>query len=186
VSQEPKPDAPRKAEAALRKPLPRWKKVSLGLATLSIVFGFVLAALGSSESEPDRPPVASELGGGQKLLPGTSSGSPAQSTESDAAGDWSPFFIKGGFGFFVGFCIGYALRAFFKISAVAMGVFLLALFGLSYAGVVDVDWATIESYFESFVARLREEGQGFKSFITGSLPSAGLASLGLVAGFRRN
>ena len=38
---------------------------------------------------------------------------------------------------------------------------------------------------DSVIGSITDEAQGFKTFITGSLPSAGLAALGLFAGFKR-
>ena len=113
------------------------------------------------------------------------SGGGAPATAAAEEGDWSPFFIKGGFSFFVGFCIGYALRAFFKISAVALGLVFLVVFGLEYAGLLQVDWDSAGELYDAAIAKLGTEFDSAKAFITGSLPSAGLAGLGLYAGFKR-
>jgi uncharacterized membrane protein (Fun14 family) len=93
--------------------------------------------------------------------------------------------VKGGFSFFVGFCIGYALRAFFKISAVALGVVFLAIFGLQQIGIVEVDWGTAGELYDAAIEKVSGELDSFRGFLTGSLPSAGLAAFGLYAGFRR-
>ena len=37
----------------------------------------------------------------------------------------------------------------------------------------------------SIVERVSSEGQDFKTFLTGSLPQAGMAAMGLVAGFKQ-
>ncbi len=39
--------------------------------------------------------------------------------------------------------------------------------------------------FDRFVANAQGEFASFQSFVTGSLPQVGLASLGLVAGFKK-
>jgi len=98
---------------------------------------------------------------------------------------WSPFFMKGGFSFIIGFAVGYAVRTFLKMSLLIAGVVSLAVFGLSYAGLVDVDWSTISGLFDDAMARVREEAGHFKTFVTGSLPSASFAAVGLLFGFRR-
>lgn len=98
---------------------------------------------------------------------------------------WSPFFMKGGFSFIIGFAVGYAVRTFLKMSLLITGVVALAVFGLSYAGLVDVDWSTISGLFDDAMARVRAEAGHFKTFVTGSLPSASLAAVGLLLGFRR-
>ena len=48
-----------------------------------------------------------------------------------------------------------------------------------------VDWSAIDGYFNGFVGRVGEEAQHFQTFIPGSLPSVGLATAGLVTGFKR-
>ena len=109
---------------------------------------------------------------------------PAEETPEPAA-DWYPAVFRLGFSFFVGFCIAYALRAFFKVSLAAIGVILLALFGLQYAGVVQVDWSAMGRHYDGVVGWLAGQFSGFKNFVTGYLPSAASAGVGLFAGFRR-
>ena len=109
---------------------------------------------------------------------------PVVQAEPGAAG-WSPFFLKGGFSFFVAFCVGYATRVWLKMAAFFLGTFFLGVFVLSYVGAVDVDWVTLEGWWDAFAGRVEAEAVDFKTFLTGSLPQAGLAGLGLVAGFKR-
>lgn len=184
--------------------LPTWKKVALALAAVSVLFGFALQAFGGSSDEASTPlaggqetpgggssmtnsfaPTGTTQGPGSGGTSGSNQTGVAAATGEGGAGDWSPFFVKGGFSFFVGFCIGYALRAFFKISAVALGLVFLVLFGLEYGGLVEIDWAAAGGLYDSAIAKLSDEFESFKGFITGSLPSAGLAGLGLYTGFKR-
>jgi uncharacterized membrane protein (Fun14 family) len=90
-----------------------------------------------------------------------------------------------GFSFFVGFAIAYALRTFLKVSIVTIGILLLGLFGLQYAGVITVDWAAMEQHYDTVVAWLRTETETFRTFVTGYLPSSAMGVLGMVVGFRR-
>ena len=90
-----------------------------------------------------------------------------------------------GFSFFVGFSIAYALKTFVKISIIAIGMMLLALFGLQYAGVITVDWSAMEGHYDSIVAWLGTQTDTFRTFVTGYLPSSAMAGLGLVAGFKK-
>jgi uncharacterized membrane protein (Fun14 family) len=107
-------------------------------------------------------------------------------TVAPGAAGWSPFFLKGGFSFFVAFCVGYAARVWLKLAALALGTIFLGVFLLSYSGVIiGVDWARLEGWWDILAARIEAEAVDFKTFLTGSLPQAGLASLGLVAGFKR-
>lgn len=99
--------------------------------------------------------------------------------------DWSPLAFKLGFGFFVGFCIGVALRGFFKISLAALGVLFLVLFGMQYAGYEVVNWAEFERIYHQGLDWLKTQTQSFQGFVTGQLPSAGTAILGLFVGFKK-
>jgi uncharacterized membrane protein (Fun14 family) len=107
--------------------------------------------------------------------------------EEGAAGGWSPLFLKGGLSFFVGFCLGAVLRAFLKISAIVLGLVFLAVFGLSYAGLIPaIDWSAMEGHFNRIVASLSEQASSFKTFIAGNLPSAGMLGLGLFTGLKKS
>ena len=173
---------------------PRWSKILLAVAAVMMLVGAGLELSGGDGDAGSRgsagvetvdggaPPNTLVAGGGESD-PGTATvGEPA---EGEAQGSLSPFFLKGGFGFFLGFAMGYALRAFFKLALLVCGVFALGLTALAYTGLVEIDWTTMGGYFDAFVERVRAEAGDFRTFLTGSLPSAGMAALGLVAGFRR-
>ena len=187
----PKPGA----EGATRKEFPRWKKVLLTVAGFLLVSGVALQAfaLVRGDKAPEGGKVVSDKGtlpgvGGAGLVDSPdrprAEGEGADGKDS-AFKEWSPALMKGGLSFFLGFCIGYAVRTFFRISAVVIGLVALAIFGLSYAGVLNVDWHQIQDGFDKVVAVVKEQASGFQSFITGSLPAAGLAAMGLFTGFKR-
>ena len=98
---------------------------------------------------------------------------------------WSALLFKLGFSFFVGFSLGYALRTFFRFTIVGIGMMLFMLFGLEYAGLVDVHWSAFEGGFDSITQRIEQQAGGFRAFVTGQLPSAGTVLAGLVIGWRR-
>ena len=163
--------------------LPVWKKALLVLAGLFVVAGVGMTAAGIGKGPSSGSDVSTQSRGEAALL-----GADGEvTTLGDTSGElpWNKFLMKGGFSLFIGFCIGYVLRTFFKISMLVVGVIAIALFGLSYAGVVNVDWSLMEGHWNDLVARVKDEGSNFKSFITGNLPSAGMASLGLFAGFKK-
>lgn len=170
--------------------MPRWKKLLLIGAGALVVLGLALlpfdggAATTATGADGGAPPAgaASLVGGGG---PGGTTGEPGDAGESAGAGNLSPAFLRLGFGFFVGFAIGYALRSFLKLVLVFVGIQLIALFGLSYVEWVTVNWAAMNAFFDGFVERVQQEAGAFQTFVTGSLPTAGLASLGLYTGFRR-
>ncbi len=93
--------------------------------------------------------------------------------------------IKGGFGFLVGFAVGLALRMFLRLTTLVVGINLLILFALSYAGWLEVRWDEMEAQFDFWMGGLQEQLSQFKTFIAGSLPTIGLGGLGLFTGFRK-
>ncbi|MFT7678395.1 MAG: putative membrane protein (Fun14 family) [Planctomycetota bacterium] len=178
-----------------------WQKALLLMAVAFIGVGF---ALGSVAEEPadSQADVASMSmpAGGEDMLKSSSlvssggtwggesedASAPEPEEESvTSASTWSPFFVKGGFSFFLAFCMGYALRTFFKISAIFIGLLGLALFGLAKLGVIEPDWTAMEGWFDTLMAHAKADFVSFKEFIAGSLPSAGFATLGLFTGFKK-
>jgi uncharacterized membrane protein (Fun14 family) len=171
---------------------------------LSRIEGAATASGEAAEAteDPDGDPIARLHGVGSSLLPGgptlplpgageqeagdqdsgpLRSDGPASSTDETL----SPALLQMGFSFFAAFAVGLAFRSFLKIAMVFVGMQLLALFGLSYVEWITVHWQTMSDAFDRFVANAQGEFASFQSFVTGSLPQVGLASLGLVAGFKK-
>jgi uncharacterized membrane protein (Fun14 family) len=94
-------------------------------------------------------------------------------------------FVKGGFGLFVGFAIGFAIRAFIKLATVIIGFYLLTLTMLAYAGWVEIHWDIMEGQFNGLISNLGAQFESFKAFLTGSIPSSGLTAAGLAGGLRQ-
>ncbi len=207
------PKGPRKpAKEHLRaeiQGIPAWKKIALALAGVFMLAGGAMATLGGDESKTQTSsspatgsPTSGSAGTGGApataarpnsfrggdidlgdILGGGSTPEPTPSAESESM--WTPLMLKGGFSFFAAFCVGFAARAFFKVSAFALGGVFLLLFGLSYAGVVEVDWDLLGGWFDKAKGAVGDQLSSFRTFITGSLPSTASGTLGLVAGFKR-
>lgn len=112
-------------------------------------------------------------------------GEQPEQVEEAQADPWSPAIFRMGFGFFVGFAMAYAFRAFAKFAVVSLGVFFLLLFGLQYAGLIEVQWGAMADRYDGVKDWLGAQFEGFTAFITGALPSAGAALAGLGLGFMR-
>jgi len=97
----------------------------------------------------------------------------------------SPALFKLGFGFFIGFSMAYAVRMFMKISLVAAGFFAMLLFGLQYAGIIEVNWNVMADRYDSVAAWIGAQTQSFGAFVSGALPGAGAALAGAAIGLRR-
>jgi len=174
--------------------LPQWKKALLGVAVLLVLVGLGLKGYGfvagsksgaASSAASTAPAGANGLvddGRTPPLFPRSEADTP---DSEEGAGSWSPMFLKLGFSFFVGFALGFALRFFFKITLVAAGLILLALYGLSQADVIQVDWSALEQIYNSAVDWVSGQAGTLKEFLTGNLPAAGSAGFGLLVGFKK-
>jgi uncharacterized membrane protein (Fun14 family) len=182
-----------------RPPLALWKKVLLGVASLLVVGGAVAQTIAWTRAEPAAKAV--ERDAGSDALPPSAQGfvgnhdidaanaqagdaKPAEQTQN-ALTAYAPAMMKLGFGFFAGFCIGYAFRAFLKIGILVTGVLLALLIGLQYAGLISIDWSALDSRYHTLLGWLGGQFETFKHFANGVLPSAGTTLFGLTVGFKR-
>lgn len=176
MTTEPKPPAPpdRSLGQWLRD-MPRWKKVALGLAVGTAVVGGVMSAThgGGHGSSGTMSGLATSLGDNQ-------TGS-ANSAEPAAKG-----VFRLGFSFVAGFCLGSFIRATLRVAAIAFGFWLLMTMTLSYYGILTVDWSQMDSLWSRFAANVEKEWASMQTFMTGSLPAAGLATAGLAIGLKRH
>jgi uncharacterized membrane protein (Fun14 family) len=168
--------------------VPAWAKLlavaSVGLMAVGLALPFV------GGGEPAVPPTGAKSAaapGGAGLTgeasPGPGVAEPA-APERGAAG-WGPSVFRVGFSFFVGFAVAYALRSFVKLAVVALGFFFLALFGLQYAGIIEVRWALLAERYNDISGDLQSRAAGLWSSMSAVLPSAASATTGLMAGFWR-
>ncbi len=97
----------------------------------------------------------------------------------------SPALIKGGFGMFVGFAIGFAIRAFVRLAVLIAGIYLLALTLMAYAGWVEIHWEVMEAQFNQLASNLGEQFASFRQFLTGSIPVTGMTGVGLFVGMKK-
>ncbi len=105
--------------------------------------------------------------------------------EASATDLLSPALVRGGISFFAAFALAFALRSFLKLFVIFAGVWVASLFFLASMGWIEVHWTIIDDQFVGWTNTLGAQFQSMSSFVTGSLPSAGLAGLGLVAGLKK-
>jgi uncharacterized membrane protein (Fun14 family) len=99
--------------------------------------------------------------------------------------DLSPFMVKGGFGLFIGFAIGFAVRAFLRLAVVITGFYFLVLTMMAYAGLIEIHWNLLETKFTGLVSFLGGQFESFKTFLTGAIPASTLTTVGFIVGLRR-
>lgn len=197
------------AEPGARKrrarPIPLWQWGLLALSAVLMLAGGAAWAYSAAtrERHPPPPAASAEPAGGSSLTDGLVSdflpGGPpiarpggaaepepgAEATERRAIDTYSPAVFRLGFSFFAGFAMAYAVRQFVKATLLVAGVILLGMFGLQYAGLVQINWSVIEGRYDSIAAFLRDQTASFTAFVSGYLPSATSAAAGAFVGFRR-
>mmetsp|Transcript_8087 Transcript_8087/g.10532 ORF Transcript_8087/g.10532 Transcript_8087/m.10532 type:complete len:157 (+) Transcript_8087:238-708(+) len=75
---------------------------------------------------------------------------PSKDASDDAIIDMAfhavgPFLTRFGFGGFLGFCSGYAIKQASKVAAILFGVTFVGLQGLQYAGYIEIKWSKIKA-----------------------------------------
>ncbi len=160
--------------------MPRWKKIAVLAAITTAVVGGIFSLTNGdvpTAGNGNLTGLSSSLVNGQ---PGGSS-TPVATAEPAAKG-----VFRLGFSFLAGFCLGSFLRAALKIAAIAFGFWLFMTVVLSSYGVLTVDWNVMDSLWNRFAANIEQEWGSFQTFMTGSLPAAGLAAAGLAIGLKRH
>lgn len=189
--------------------LPTWKVVLLVASGVMAIAGLAIGQLGADGPAKSNPRPSAPTGSAgdnsagpssslapQSFLPqehptpsgdgnDTNDASASTQASADAAIDYSPLLTKVGFGFFLGFAMGYALRMFFKISLLAVGVIALGVVGLQYAGMIDVDWSAMQGHYETIADWARGQFTNLRGFISGQIPSSASAGFGLMVGFSK-
>lgn len=179
------PDAPRPTSAL--GAIPVWQKVLLLLAVVLMCTGVGLRVTGALQPKPPPRQPASALQA-EGLLPGEPrvAASPQQPPEEASRLDpWSPAIFRLGFGFFLGYAVAFALRMFLRLTIVTLGFFFLALLGLQYAGLVEVNWGAIGQRYDSLAAWASAEFESVNRFLSGYIPSLGAAAAGAALGLLR-
>lgn len=190
-----------------RHPLTRFKLAALSVAVLMVILGAALAlnappVTAAGTEVAANPASDGSTGGSSPGLAGSgfaetrpAPSPPASSPSEPVAGtddtastglhDLSPFMLKGGFGLFLGFSIGFAIRAFLRLAVIVAGFYLLLLVMMTYAGWVEVRWDLMGDQFSNLASSLGSQLTSLKAFLTGAIPASGLTLAGLAIGLRK-
>ena len=103
----------------------------------------------------------------------------------ESANEWSPVFLRGGAGLFLGFCVGFAIRSFIKLGSVFLGFYIVSLLMLSWLGWIDINYPEIDSQLGDLSARFQNQFESFKAFLAGSIPTTGVTAAGFYAGIKK-
>jgi uncharacterized membrane protein (Fun14 family) len=171
-----------------------WKIGAVIFAGVLILAGGAFALFADEPEKAEistRSGAASELPGTRSFAPGSSGGTTSTDVPADAVSDgegddiWSPALLRGGISFFAAFVLAFALRSFLRLAMIFAGVWVASLFLLASLGWIEVHWTVIDDQFVGWTQTLGAQFQSLAGFVTGSLPKAGMAGLGLVAGFKK-
>ena len=157
--------------------MPRWKKIALAAAIGTAIVGGVLSL--THGGGPGRSGTMTGLS--TSLVDGKAGGASDVTQEPAARG-----VFRLGFSFIAGFCLGAFIRATLRIAAIAFGFWLLMTMVLSYYGIMTVDWQAMDTLWSRFTGNVEREWGSFQTFVTGSLPAAGLVAAGFVIGLKRH
>jgi uncharacterized membrane protein (Fun14 family) len=94
------------------------------------------------------------------------------------------FLLKLGFSFMVGLAVGKALKMTFKLALIVIGIVLLGIFGLQYAGLADVHWSGVEGHYDTWASWLSVNGGAFLDFMGKNLRETASFVAGLAVGFK--
>jgi uncharacterized membrane protein (Fun14 family) len=98
---------------------------------------------------------------------------------------FSPATTRIGVSVVAGFVFGWLFRAFLKTMTFFVLIVAALLAGLSYFGVLNVDFSAAREHYASAVHWLTDQGERLKAVLLSHLPSSGGGALGAYMGFRR-
>ena len=154
---------------------PPWRAKTLWVAAGLALLGLVMWVAIPGKEPPPTPP------SGQTTLAEASGGAVASSVYRVQG---SPSLFRFGLSYIAGFFLGYGLRRFVKLTVILSLAAVAAVFVMRKAGWIDLDWNGIESHLSDSFAWLRGQAEALKVFVTGYVPSAAAAGVGLFMGAR--
>lgn len=84
-----------------------------------------------------------------------------------------------------GYFCGWAFRRFLKMAMLVAGGLLACIAVLKNTGWIDLDWTAVETQISHGIAAIHRGAEGLKQLLSGYLPSAGAAAVGMFFGFRK-
>jgi uncharacterized membrane protein (Fun14 family) len=98
----------------------------------------------------------------------------------------APYLGQISFGALAGFATGFALKKIGRVALVIFGLLFIAVQGLAYLGVVQIDWLRIQSFADPMLKRESLEGffNSLVRILTNNVPFAGAFIPGFLLGLR--
>jgi uncharacterized membrane protein (Fun14 family) len=182
--------------------MPVWQKVVLVVAILLACLGGSAWAMshfnGGTKSTTvtttTANPGATPAVGGSKFIDDRGTAAPAASSTTTTTEEkkpqtlieeFSPATTRMGVSVVAGFVFGWLFRAFLKTMTFFALIVAALLAGLSYFGILNVDFSAAREHYASAVHWLTDQGERLKAVLMSHLPSSGGGALGAYMGFRR-
>ncbi len=99
--------------------------------------------------------------------------------------DPNALLLQLGAGGLLGFFAGYALKKLLKIVAVFIGLVVLLLAGMSYVGVIEVNWVRLSEMLGVAAESAPSALYNIMGAVVNAVPFAGSFALGFVLGFKK-
>jgi uncharacterized membrane protein (Fun14 family) len=154
---------------------PPWQAKTLWVAAGLMLLGLVLWIAIPEKAPPPATPA------GQSSLAEASGEAVASSVYSVQG---SPALFRFGLSYIAGFFLGYGLRRFLKLTLILGTLAFVVVFFMRKAGWIELDWTSVESHLSGSFAWLKGQAEALKVFVTGYVPSAAAAGVGLFFGAR--
>lgn len=162
--------------AELTKPGAPWRAKSIWAAAVITVLG--TGFWQSDEPAPQPAPQTQEVA--EVPADREKPASPPRGTSRGSSAA-----VSLGLSYIGGFLLGWCYRRFLKLSAVLTGGVLAVLMAIRGLGWFDGDMAALQEPVREGAAWLGSQAAALDRYLTGLLPSAGAAGIGMFRGFRR-
>lgn len=162
-----------------------WIGVILALLCVASVTARIVLDDGDEAAAPVGSGGAESSGGRTSFLPdGTPKPSTTPPEEKDGVEGALPMISEASFFALIGFALGYFARKVVKLGLILLAVFFIGVQGLSYLGVIDVNWDRALEVLNDFVLNLKEN-ETIGEILKDRIPTAGALVAGYWLGFRK-
>lgn len=152
-------------------------RLALLLVVVVLVGSVALRAFAGEKAQPADPAAM----GAASLTAGGAAAEPETSDKLFAA---LPYLTEGSFFALIGFALGYASKKVVKVGLIVVALVFVALQGLVWADVAQVDWGAAVEKLNALIFNVRED-TSVGEWLRARVPSLGGLLAGYVLGFRR-
>lgn len=155
-------------------------RLALLLVVVVLVGSVVLRAFAGDKAQPADPSDPAAMGAASL----TAGGAAAEPETSDKLFAALPYLTEGSFFALIGFALGYASKKVVKVGLIVLALVFVALQGLVWADVAQVDWGAAVEKLNALIFNVRED-TSVGEWLRARVPSLGGLLAGYVLGFRR-